>query len=73
MCLECDTYGEGVAVNEIHDKGGSEQRKIAPRNYGKLKLFIARFWSHDWIVCVSVGQIRGTAKLFKEQNYGNSP
>ena len=28
-------------------QGGSEQRKITPRNYGKLKLFIARFRSHN--------------------------
>ena len=25
----------------------TEQRKITPRNYGELKLFIARFWSHN--------------------------
>ena len=30
--------------------GGLEQGKVTPRNSGKLQLFIAYFWHHNWIV-----------------------
>ena len=38
-------------------RGGSEQRKVTPRNNGKLQTFIACFWSHNWIDKASAGKL----------------
>ena len=37
--------------------GGSEQRKVTPRNNGKLQTFIAFFWSHNWIDKANAGKL----------------
>ena len=63
------TEAQHVQVSAIRDvstcvsiafspyRGGSEQRKVTPRNNGKLQTFIACFWSHNWIDKASAGKL----------------
>ena len=46
-----------VVPQVVTYRGGSEQRKVTPRNNGKLQTFIACFWSHNWIDKASAGKL----------------
>ena len=51
--------------------GGSEQRKVTPRNNGKLQTFIACFWSHNWIDKANAGQLLHN-RVAPQNNFKNA-